>query len=96
MLDAVTFVRLGNVFSSVITGNLALLGIAAGRPEAALALNAGLVIAVAGAALGTLTERAYLPVSKLHDLAVAQRPVRSFRVPSAGALRRDLSARGRA
>jgi uncharacterized membrane protein YoaK (UPF0700 family) len=30
-LDAVTFVRLGKVFSSVITGNLALLGIAAGQ-----------------------------------------------------------------
>jgi uncharacterized membrane protein YoaK (UPF0700 family) len=51
-LDAVTFVRLGKVFSSVITGNLALLGVAVGRKEAALALDAGL--ALAGYAAGVL------------------------------------------
>ncbi len=51
-VDAVTFVRLGQVFSSVITGNLALLGIAAGRHEAALAQNAGL--ALAGYAAGVM------------------------------------------
>ena len=51
-LDAVTFVRLGKVFSSVITGNLALLGIAAGHQETALALDAGL--ALAGYAAGVL------------------------------------------
>lgn len=55
-VDAVTFVRLGQVFSSVITGNLALLGIAAGRQEAALAQNAGLALAgyAAGVMLGGL------------------------------------------
>jgi len=44
VLDAVTFLRLGKVFSSVITGNLALLGVAAGQLDAALALNAGLAL----------------------------------------------------
>ena len=39
-----TFLRLGKVFSSVITGNLALLGVAAGQLDAALALNAGLAL----------------------------------------------------
>ena len=55
-LDAVTFVRLGKVFSSVITGNLALLGIAAGHQEAALARDAGLALAgyAAGVMLGAL------------------------------------------
>ena len=55
-LDAVTFVRLGKVFSSVITGNLALLGVAAGRTDAALALNAGLALAgyAGGVLLGAL------------------------------------------
>jgi uncharacterized membrane protein YoaK (UPF0700 family) len=55
-LDAVTFVRLGKVFSSVITGNLALLGIAVGHREAALALDAGLALAgyAAGVMLGAL------------------------------------------
>lgn len=51
-VDAVTFVRLGKVFSSVITGNLALLGIAAGRQAAALARDAGL--ALAGYAVGVM------------------------------------------
>lgn len=44
-LDAVTFLRLGKVFSSVITGNLALLGVAAGQHDATLALNGGLALA---------------------------------------------------
>lgn len=51
-VDAVTFLRLGKVFSSVITGNLALLGVAAGQQDGALAENAGL--ALAGYALGVL------------------------------------------
>jgi uncharacterized membrane protein YoaK (UPF0700 family) len=51
-LDAVTFVLLGKVFSSVITGNLALLGIAAGRQDATLARNGGL--ALAGYAVGVI------------------------------------------
>jgi uncharacterized membrane protein YoaK (UPF0700 family) len=48
-LDAVTFLRLGKVFSSVITGNLALLGVAAGQQDATLALNGGLALAGYGA-----------------------------------------------
>ncbi|HET9081823.1 MAG TPA: YoaK family protein [Trebonia sp.] len=55
-VDAVTFVRLGHVFSSVITGNLALLGIAAGQREGSLAVNGGL--ALAGYGLGVLVGRA--------------------------------------
>lgn len=51
-LDAATFLRLGNVFSSVITGNLVLLGVAAGRANATLAVNGGL--ALAGYAAGAL------------------------------------------
>ena len=44
-LDAVTYLRLGHVFSSVITGNLVLLGVSAGRRFPALALNGGLALA---------------------------------------------------
>jgi uncharacterized membrane protein YoaK (UPF0700 family) len=51
-VDAVTFLRLGKVFSSVITGNLALLGVAAGKQDVGLAENAG--FALAGYALGVL------------------------------------------
>jgi uncharacterized membrane protein YoaK (UPF0700 family) len=51
-LDAVTFLRLGKVFSSVITGNLALLGVAVGQQTATLAVNAGL--ALAGYACGVM------------------------------------------
>lgn len=43
-LDAVTYLRLGKVFSSVITGNLALLGVAAGKHDSTLALNGGLAL----------------------------------------------------
>lgn len=45
-IDAISFLRLGGVFSSVITGNLVLLGLAAGRADATLAAHLG----VAGAA----------------------------------------------
>jgi uncharacterized membrane protein YoaK (UPF0700 family) len=48
-VDAVTYLRLGKVFSSVITGNLALLGVAAGQHDATLALNGGLALAGYGA-----------------------------------------------
>ncbi|MCW2933826.1 MAG: hypothetical protein JWM19_4788 [Actinomycetia bacterium] len=51
-MDAVTFLRLGNVFSSVITGNLVLLAVAAGQRHASLALNGGL--ALAGFSVGVL------------------------------------------
>jgi uncharacterized membrane protein YoaK (UPF0700 family) len=51
-VNAVTFVRLGRVFSSVITGNLALLGVAAGQRAGNLAENSSL--ALAGYAFGVL------------------------------------------
>jgi uncharacterized membrane protein YoaK (UPF0700 family) len=51
-MDAATFLRLGNVFSSVITGNVVLLGVAAGQRHASLALNGGL--AIAGFSAGVL------------------------------------------
>ena len=63
-IDAVTFVRLGNVFSSVITGNLALLGLAVGERHGALAVNSGLALAayavgvLVGGALAGPTEGA--------------------------------------
>jgi uncharacterized membrane protein YoaK (UPF0700 family) len=44
-MDAVTYLRLGKVFSSVITRNLALLGVAAGQHHAGLAINGGVVLA---------------------------------------------------
>lgn len=50
-VDAVSFLRLGKVFSSVITGNMALLGVAAGSHSATLAVSGG--IALLGYAIGT-------------------------------------------
>lgn len=60
-VDAVTFVRLGKVFSSVITGNLALLGIAAGQREGSLAASGGL--ALAGYGLGVIAGRVIVGVA---------------------------------
>ncbi len=48
-VDAVTFLRLGKVFSSVITGNLALLGVSAAQRNGDLAVNGGLALAGYGA-----------------------------------------------
>lgn len=56
-MDAATFLRLGKVFSSVITGNLALLGVAVGQHEGALALNGGL--ALGGYGFGVLLGGAF-------------------------------------
>ncbi len=54
VVDAASFLGLGSVFSSVITGNLVLLGIAAGARQAALAIHAGVALAgySAGVAAG--------------------------------------------
>jgi uncharacterized membrane protein YoaK (UPF0700 family) len=60
-VDAVTFVRLGKVFSSVITGNLALLGIAAGQREGSLAVTGGL--ALTGYGLGVVVGRVIVGAS---------------------------------
>lgn len=51
-VDAVSFLHLGMVFSSVITGNMTLLGVAAGTHNGTLALNGG--IALAGYAAGVI------------------------------------------
>jgi len=54
-MDVASVTRLGGVFSSVMTGNLVLLGLAAARPSGELATHAALALAgyVTGAALGT-------------------------------------------
>lgn len=52
VVDAASFLGLGSVFSSVITGNLVLLGMAAGTQSAALAIHAG--VALAGYSAGVL------------------------------------------
>lgn len=51
-MDAITFTRLGDVFSSVMTGNLVLLGVSAGRADGALAVH--VAVAVAGFVGGVL------------------------------------------
>jgi uncharacterized membrane protein YoaK (UPF0700 family) len=53
-VDATSFLALGHVFASVITGNLVLLGAAAGTGRPALAVHSGVALAgyVAGVALG--------------------------------------------
>jgi uncharacterized membrane protein YoaK (UPF0700 family) len=51
-VDAVSYLRLGRVFSSIITGDLALLGISPGTGSTGQAVNAGL--ALAGYGLGVL------------------------------------------
>ena len=53
-VDAAAFLHLGHVFSSVITGTLVLLGVAAGTHDGALAENCGVALAsyVAGVAVG--------------------------------------------
>ncbi len=50
VVDAASFLALGSVFSSVITGNLVLLGVAAGTGGATLAIHSG--VALAGYAAG--------------------------------------------
>ena len=49
-VDAVGFLRLGGVFTSVMTANMVLLGVSAGKRDASLALHAG--AAFAGYTLG--------------------------------------------
>lgn len=54
VVDAACFLGLGSVFSSVITGNLVLLGVAAGTQSATLAAHSGVALAgySAGVAAG--------------------------------------------
>jgi uncharacterized membrane protein YoaK (UPF0700 family) len=58
-VDATSFLALGNVFASVITGNLVLLGVAAGAARPALAVHSGVALAgyVAGVAVGAPVAR---------------------------------------
>jgi uncharacterized membrane protein YoaK (UPF0700 family) len=87
-LDAVTFVRLGKVFSSVITGNLALLGVAAGQQDTTLALNAGLALAgyaagvIAGAALAGTPQpgQPAWPVQVTRTLAIESGVLAAFSI----------------
>jgi uncharacterized membrane protein YoaK (UPF0700 family) len=53
-VDAASFLALGSVFASVITGNLVLLGVAAGAARPELAVHSGVALAgyVAGVAIG--------------------------------------------
>ena len=53
-VNAAAFLYLGHVFSSVITGTMVLLGVAAGTHDAVLAENCGVALAsyVAGVAVG--------------------------------------------
>ena len=53
-VDAASFLALGNAFSSVITGNLVLLGLAAGTGRPELAVHSGVALAgyLAGVAAG--------------------------------------------
>jgi uncharacterized membrane protein YoaK (UPF0700 family) len=50
--DAIGFMRLGGVFTSVMTGNMVLFGVSAGERDASLALHAG--VALVGYVLGTM------------------------------------------
>jgi len=51
-VDAIGFTRLGGVFTSVMTGNMVLLGVAAGKGDVSLALHTG--IAFLGFVVGSL------------------------------------------
>src|SRR5260370_13117014 len=50
--DAISFLRLGNVFTSMMTGNLIQVGVAVGRGDAALAAH--VLVAVAAFVAGVL------------------------------------------
>jgi uncharacterized membrane protein YoaK (UPF0700 family) len=58
-VDAACFVRLGQVFAGVMTGNLTLLGLAVTTPYAGLAAPVAVAVLsyVAGTALGTSVAR---------------------------------------
>jgi uncharacterized membrane protein YoaK (UPF0700 family) len=60
--DVASFTRLGNVFTSVITGNLVLLGLAIGRVSGALATHA--VVAFAGYLVGVAAGARLVPGDK--------------------------------
>jgi len=71
-VDATTFLSVGHVFSSVITGNLVLLGISAAGQEPRLALSAGVALGAyaAGVAAGARPRTARRSPDGLWPLAV--------------------------
>src|SRR2546421_12943178 len=77
-VDAASFLALGNVFGSVITGNMVLLGVAAGTGRPELAMPSGVALAgyVAGVAAGA-------SVSAHPDGRGGPRPPRRARHPRA-------------
>jgi uncharacterized membrane protein YoaK (UPF0700 family) len=62
-VNAVTFLRLGMVFASVMTGNLALFGVAAAQGDGKLATNGGVALAGygTGVIVGGILARSPLP-----------------------------------
>ena len=68
-VDATSFLALGNVFASVITGNMVLLGIAAGTARPELAVHSGVALAgyMAGVAIGA-------PIARHEDSGVGTWP----------------------
>lgn len=71
-MDVASITRLGGVFSSVMTGNLVLLGLAAARPSGELAVHSALAFAgyVTGAAFGTLIAGSPRPREQTWPVAV--------------------------
>jgi uncharacterized membrane protein YoaK (UPF0700 family) len=71
-MDVASFTQLGGVFSSVMTGNLVLLGLAAARPSGELAAHTALAFAgyVTGAALGSWIAGPPRPAEQTWPVAV--------------------------
>lgn len=64
-MDVASFVRLGDVFASVMTGNLVLLGLAAARRSGTLAAHT--LVAFAGYVLGVAAGARLVPASKVRE-----------------------------
>jgi len=71
-IDAIGFTRLGGVFTSVMTGNMVLLGVAAGKGDVSLALHTG--VAFLGFVAGSLVG-ARVAGHALEDDEVWPRPI---------------------
>lgn len=64
--DATGFLALGGAFSSVMTGNMVLLGLSAGTASAALAINSGSAIAsyIMGVLIGLVSPVSTPPATR--------------------------------
>jgi uncharacterized membrane protein YoaK (UPF0700 family) len=84
-MDVASITRLGGVFSSVMTGNLVLLGLAAARPSGELAVHSALAFAgyVTGAAFGTWIVGSPRPREQTWPVAVTLTLVVEFAVMGA-------------